>query len=308
MTAMFIIAIVATLAAFLAVSQQVWLRQAQNMVDLGQADGIIRGAIDLAALVLIEDANKGGNIDTLNRDKDVWNNPITLPVDEGFVTIEVTDAQGLFNLNNLVTGTPGNRALNTTEIAVFEQLLTDLDIDPGLKNALVDWLDDNTSIEPNGAEDLDYINHSTPYRAANMALETVDELKNVKGFTPDIVDKLRNHVVALPEPTSVNVNTADPKTLAAVMRMPAATLASAMGKDANREFASKQDFDKQFPAQQNTGSHDVMSKFFMARIKVRVGRLSRSVDALLQRDGGKAWMLWQQPTRWQIAREEEPNA
>jgi len=134
-TAMFIIAIVATLATFLAVSQQVWLRQAQNLADLGQADGIVRGAIELAGIALVLDA-KNTSFDALDEE---WGKPVVLPVEGGFVTIEAKDAQSQFNLNNLVTGTQGSRTLNTTEIAVFEQLLSELGLDTNLRGALVGW-------------------------------------------------------------------------------------------------------------------------------------------------------------------------
>ncbi|MFP5350168.1 MAG: type II secretion system minor pseudopilin GspK, partial [Gammaproteobacteria bacterium] len=163
-TAMFIIAIVATLAAFLAVSQQVWLRQAQNLADLGQADGIVRGAIELAGIALVLDA-RNNKFDALDEE---WSKPVVLPVEGGFVTIEAKDAQSQFNLNNLVTGTAGNRTLNPTEIAVFEQLLVELGLDANLKGALIDWLDSDSNVQPGGgAEDLDYVTQPTPYRTAN---------------------------------------------------------------------------------------------------------------------------------------------
>ena len=308
-TAMFIIAIVATLAAFLAVSQQVWLRQAQNLADLGQADGITRGAIELAGIALIEDA-KLTKIDTL---AEKWNEPIVLPVDGGFVTIQAKDAQSQFNLNNLVTGPAGSRVLNPTEIGVFEQLLLDLGLDASLKGALIDWLDGDSNVDPGGgAEDLEYASQPTPYRTANQALESVDELKRVKGFTPEVIDKLRDYVAALPSDRGViplNVNTADSKTVAAVMRVPAAALESAAGNNSIREFANKQDFDKLFPGTpQNRGNHDVLTNFFIVKVRSTVGRITRSTDALVERNSGKFIVHWQQPSRFQIARKEEPDA
>ena len=306
-TAMFIVAIVATLATFLAVSQQVWLRQAQNLADLGQADGIVRGAIELAGIALVLDA-KNNNFDALDEQ---WNKPVVLPVEGGFVTIEAKDAQSQFNLNNLVTGTQGSRTLNPAEIAVFEQLLIELGLDPNLKSALIDWLDDDSNVQPGGAEDLEYITLSTPYRAANGPLESVDELKRIKGFTPEVIDKLRPYVVALPIDRGVipiNVNTAAPATIAAVMRMSTSALEAVTGKDEARRFTSVQDFDKLFPAATQTrGNHSVATNFFTITTRVNVGRITRTIDALVHRDSSKITVHWQQPTRWQIVAE-EPNA
>lgn len=309
MTAMFIVAIVATLAAFLAVSQQVWLRQAQNLADLGQADGVARGAIELAGLGLMLDA-KNTQIDTLAEE---WNKPIVLPVDGGFVTIEARDAQSLFNLNNLVTGAPENRVRNQTEIAVFGQLLLELDLDSALTAALVDWLDGDSTVEPaGGAEDLDYINLASPYRTANGALESVDELKRIKGFTPEVIDKLRPYVTALPTDrgvTSLNVNTAEMATLAAIMGVPTSALEAATGKDSIRKFANIQDFNNLLPPgpQRTQGNRGVASNFFFITAKVSVGRITRSIDALIWRDNSTMTVHWQQPTRLQIA-PDEPDA
>lgn len=309
-TAMFVVAIVATLSAFLAVSQQVWLRQAQNLADLGQADGISRGAIQLAGVALVYDA-KNTQIDTLAEE---WNKPVVLPVEGGFVTIEVKDAQSRFNLNNIVTGTAGNRVVNPPEASVFEQLLIDLDLDVSLKYALIDWLDGDSTVDPGGgAEDLDYINQPTPYRTANGPLESVDELKRIKGFTPDVIDKLREHVVALPTDKGgvpLNINTAELGAVAAVMRVPRSAIETAIGTDSARKFATTTDFDKLFPTptSNNTrGNHNVLSNYFLVSVKVNVGRIPRSTEALVWRDKSNFTVHWQQPTPLKIVRD-EPDA
>lgn len=308
MTAMFFIAIVATLATFLAVSQQTWLRQAQNLSDLGQADGITRGAIQLAGVLLLENAKKSSAITDL---AEILNKPVPLPVDGGFVTIEIEDAQSRFNLNNLVTGVGTNRAANKNEIEAFERLLIDLDLDTSLKSSLLDWLDPDANVESNGgAEDLDYANQEPPYRPANRALESVDELRRVKGFTSEVVEKLRDVVTALPMdggPIPVNVNTAKPEVVAAVTRVPVAMLPSASeGKNA-RQFTSKQDFDALLPNNQgnagNRGSYEVKTDMFKIKVLARVGRITRRTDALVKRNNGTLVIHWQEPTRWQI----EPN-
>lgn len=301
---MFVIAIVATLATFLAVGQQVWLRQVQNLSDLSQADGIGRGAIGLAGILLMHDA-KETKIDDLT---ELWNKPLPpLPVEGGFVTIRLMDAQGRFNLNNLVTGdTP-----NPPEIAVFQRLLANLDLDVNLSEAVVDWLDANSSVQPGGAEDLDYINQPTPYRAANTALESVDELKNIKGFTADIVDKLRPFVIALPgNRTAINVNTAEPEVLAALTGMPASTMKAVVETRDTTPFTDVKQFDDQVRSPQPiSAGHGVVTNFFIATVETSVGRIVRRTEALLQRDtvGKPPTVRWQQPVRWHIERS-KPDA
>src|SRR5229473_1113517 len=103
-TAMLVIAIVVTVAAYLSLGQQVWLRQAQNLLDMTQAGAVARGAFDVAAILLAED-KKNSTTDNLT---ETWAQPIPVfPVEGGAVTAAISDAQGRFNLNNLALANPG---------------------------------------------------------------------------------------------------------------------------------------------------------------------------------------------------------
>ena len=63
-TVMLIVALTASVAAFMAWQQNIWVRQAENMRDQAQASAIARAAIDWARVVLAEDARKN-NVDHL---------------------------------------------------------------------------------------------------------------------------------------------------------------------------------------------------------------------------------------------------
>lgn len=293
-TAMFVIAIVATLATFMAVGQQVWLRQTQNLADLSQADGITRGAIQLAGLLLLENAKKSSPITDL---AGILNKPVPLPVEGGFVTIEIVDAQSRFNLNNLVKdNTP-----NGVEIDMFKRLLTALDFDPNLSYALVDWIDANSDVQ-GGAEDLDYLNERVPYRAANQRLESVDELKRIRGFKPEMVDALREVVTVLPEQTvqPINVNTAPPKVLAALTGTSASAMKAVEAARANKPFTDINEFKALLPGSQVSGNIGVVTNFFIVTVTTNVGRIVRKTDALVERRSGKLIVHWQEPARLQI--------
>ncbi|HLF23410.1 MAG TPA: type II secretion system minor pseudopilin GspK, partial [Burkholderiales bacterium] len=214
-TAMLIVAIIATLATSLALGQQVWLRQTQNLADLAQAEQVRQGAYEYAAAVLLRDekstlTNKSDNL------QEAWAQPFPpLPVEGGVVVISIADAQARFNLNNLVQhGQPVG-----DEIEIFRRLLAQLGLSADLVNPLIDWLDADSNTLAGGAEDLDYLNLDPPYRAANRPLRGVDELRLVKGYTRKIVEDLSKHVTVLPEPAQrkpINVNTASAEVLAAV--------------------------------------------------------------------------------------------
>ena len=155
-TAVLVVAIVATVATTLALGEQVWFRQAQNMNNRAQAESLRQGALNYAAILLTRDA-KDNKTDHLG---ELWAKPLPpLPVEDGMIAFAVSDAQGRFNLNNLVR----NGAPSKPTIDMFQRLLTALDIDPGLSEALSDWLDSDSTVEPGRRR-----GHRVPVPAATL--------------------------------------------------------------------------------------------------------------------------------------------
>ncbi len=294
-TAVLVVAIVATVATTLALGEQIWFRQAQNMNNRAQAESLRVGALNYAAILLTLDgnANKTDHLD------EEWAKPLPpLPVEDGVIVYTVSDAQGLFNLNNLLrAGAPSQ-----PDILIFQRLLTSLGSDPGLSGALLDWLDSNTTINhPGGAEDIEYLSLPQPYRAANQPLQSVDELRLVKGFTAKVVDKLRPYVTALRVPTTINVNTAPEQVLAALTNLPAAALQPVLESRKKQPFDEVGKFLPQLPAgttcptipNSTTSLCDVKTGYFLVTIDIRYGRLLRRTEALIERPVGKsATVLW----------------
>jgi general secretion pathway protein K len=290
-TAVLVVAIVATVATTLALGEQVWFRQAQNMANRAQAESLRQGALNYAAILLARDDAK---IDHLG---EPWAKPLPpLPVEDGMITFTVSDAQSRFNLNNLVRagGTP-----SPADREMFQRLLTSQGLDPGLSNALVDWMDLNNDVtSPGGAEDIDYLSLPQPYRSARQPLQSVDELRLVKGFSVEIVEKLRPYVTALPVHTTVNVHTAPEQVLAALfVNTPAsAALQTVLDSRVSQPFADSAQFIARLPAgtpQPPPSLYGINTGYFLVTIDIRYGRLQRSTEALIERVGGKpATVLW----------------
>jgi len=290
-TAVLVVAIVATVATTLALGEQVWFRQAQNMNNRAQAESLRRGALNYAAILLARDTNQSDHLGEL------WAKPLPpLPVEDGMIAFSVEDAQARFNLNNLVR----NGAPSLPDIAMFQRLLTVLKIDdPGLSGALLDWLDLNPTVDrPGGAEDIDYLSLPQPYRSANQALQSVDELRLVKGFTAEIVETLRLYVTALPVPTTVNVNTAPEQVLAALFVNPPASAAikTVLESRVSQPFEDPSQFLARLPGTPAPlpSLYGINTGYFLVTIDIRYGRLLRSTEGLIQRGvGGKsATVLW----------------
>lgn len=290
-TAMLIVAIVATVAAYLSLGQQVWLRQSQNFADLAQAEAIRSGALHWAMLILIDDA-KNSATDDLTED---WAQQLPpLPAEGGVVVGAIEDAQGRFNLNNVLR----NNKPSAEDIGVFQRLLRAQSLESGLVDALVDWLDSDSKARPNGGEDIDYLNTEPAYRTANQRLHSVDELRLIKGFDAEAVSKLRPYVTVLPQATEININTAPAAVLSALfVELPMAAADELAADLKKNPLKSANDLKKRLPAKQALPkvSYGVKSAYFEVSVATQFGRLQRQYTALVHRPAGASVeILWQE--------------
>lgn len=289
---MLVVAIAVTTAAYLSLDQQIWLRQAQNLTDRAQAEVVRAGAEEWAITILAKDAKDNPQSDDLTED---WAKPLPpLAVEGGQITGRIFDEQGKFNLNTLIR----NGQPSKPDIGAFRYLLQSLDIDPNLTDAVIDWIDADSTTSAAGAEDIDYLQMKTPYRAANQPMQSVEELRLVRGFTRDMVDKLRPFITALPQPTTINVNTASKEVLAALFYT-APTLADGLVTERDKQpYKSIEDIrtkNPQLPPASNTiAPYDVKSSYFEVEVTTLFGRYQRTTQALIQRGAGEAGFraLW----------------
>ncbi|MCR4347278.1 MAG: type II secretion system minor pseudopilin GspK [Sulfuricaulis sp.] len=289
-TAMLVVAIAATTAAYLSFDQQIWLRQAQNLTDRAQAEVVRAGAQEWAITILAKDAKDSKN-DDLTED---WAKPLPpLAVEGGQVTGRIFDAQGKFNLNNLVRG----GAPSPADIGAFKHLLESFSIDPNLSDAVIDWIDADSNASSAGAEDIDYLQMKIPYRAANQPLQSVEELRLVRGFTKELVDKLRPWISALPQPTETNLNTAPKEVLSAVFyTLPISAIESFM---AQRPYKNQVQMGQEL-VKLAAGTtlpqafYGIKSSYFEVEVTTLFGRYQRTTQALIQRSAGEAGFraLW----------------
>ena len=290
-SAILIVAIVVTAAAFLSFEQQLWIRQAENISDRALAESVRRGAMQGALIILEEDA-KDSTTDHL--DEDWYKASLGGPIgDGGFVGL-IRDAQALFNLNSLVKkdGTP-----NKKNIDMFKRLLSAQNIDPNLAEAVVDWLDEGSRTRPYGAEDIDYLDVKIPYRTANQKFSSIEELRLVKGFDTKSVNKLRDYLTALPENnTSININTAPIEVLKAMFTNPPTdTVIQDLIVD-KRPFNKKAQLMTNLAGQARPAitDYNVMTAYFNVNVDVTFGRLTRRSVALVKRENNNtARILWQ---------------
>jgi general secretion pathway protein K len=216
-----------------------------------------------------------------------------VPVDNGELAGQIDDQQGAFNLNNLVR----NGALSPPHLVQFRRLLQILGLPDALAGSLVDWLDADHELQPQGgAEDGYYQGLQPPYLAANRPLIDVAELALVRGFDEAVRARLRPFVTALPRFTAVNVNTASPEVLAAAVRE--LDLDDARALTAQRErayFRNVTEFLVQLPPGAVVEGNDITtaSQYFLASVRVTIGGAQARGTALLARErAGWPAVVW----------------
>ena len=133
-----------------------------------------------------------------------------------------------------------------------------------------------------------------------MKFLEVEDLLAVRGFTPEMLEKLRPFVIVLPERTPVNVNTAPAEVLAAVI--PNFSLSEAQSLLARRRNVPWDDIAKfQTDISGRTPVADsvsVKSDWFLVNSRIRLDRAALNAQALVQRSattpigGGGVKVVW----------------
>lgn len=229
LTAMVIVALVATLAS--AMIWQQWRAVQVEAAERGriQAQWILAGAVDWARLILREDARSNSNkkIDHLG---EPWATPLAeaklssfLAADrdntdggiEAFLSGGISDAQARYNLRNLIQIDPLKAA---AEAKVLARLLESVGGDPDLATTLaanlLRALPPPPTV-PGGGQQADIPTPAVDPRAPlePMRLEQMRWL----GIDAATLAKLDPYVTWLPVPTPVNLNTAPREVIAAVL-------------------------------------------------------------------------------------------
>jgi general secretion pathway protein K len=164
--------------------------------------------------------------------EELWAQAIpAMPVEGGIVNGCISDLQGRFNINSLYYKSPSElkNALNGDESSfakTWNNLLRYLDIPvyPGRIEAIVDWLDPNsTKVGPDGAEQEEYSGFYPPRTIADAPMVEAGELASVLGYEVFEVQRLMPWLTALPVPkvtpgqstksVAININTASEELL-----------------------------------------------------------------------------------------------
>ncbi|TXS96281.1 general secretion pathway protein GspK [Parahaliea maris] len=247
--ALLVFAICAALIVAMKADFELFYQRGSNSFLAEQGYAYLRGAEDLASLALVLDFDTDQTEDSKRDDlTEIWalGQP-PFPLEDGsglmrgvrpdpreggkFLFLE--DLQGRFNLNNLPgqastgegEGEEGEGSASqrfTPAQAQFIRLLQTFE-EPRLSQqqaitlteALLDWMDTDTTPRAFGAEDDYYFGEEPAYRAGNRALSSVSELRAVANMTPALYQALTPWVTVWPREggSQLNIHTAPPRLL-----------------------------------------------------------------------------------------------
>ncbi|MDZ7748683.1 MAG: type II secretion system minor pseudopilin GspK [Halofilum sp. (in: g-proteobacteria)] len=293
-TVLLVVALATVAAVHMTRQTQLDLHRTGNRLALVQAHEIALGGEHWAVSVLAR-VRRAEDYDGVDARDQMWAQlPPPMQVEGGYVTGAIQDMQGRFNVNSLV---PSGDSIDALALERFERLLETLGIDPRVSQAVTDWMDDNRETTyPAGGEDDYYLTLDPPYLAANRALTTASELRLLRGIDADAWRRLAPHVSALPGPTAINVNTATPAVLQAIVPGLARSGAETLAAETREEpFDSVAAFlEHPLVARPDSGQEvesaglGVGSSHFRVRIDVRTGSLDYTLYSWLQREADGA--------------------
>jgi general secretion pathway protein K len=274
-------------------------QRASSVLESEQAYLLCLSGEELARVMLADDFVINPNTDHLH---EKWAAANILEVDNGYIEVSIEDAQGKFNLNNLISNT-GIADLNYKLAfqSLIDNVLHDETRSALLAGEAADWLDiDNT----NGVEDAVYLSETIPYRPANSPVTDISELRWLKDMDMPTYRLLHQEIfpfmVALPkskvagatDPTRININTVSAPVLAAVLGMVPADAEKAVQMiQANQDgFSDVAQAYPLFPPQVQSalGQNAVTyTEYFQVRVRARFADHYAFLTSLVFRDHQK---------------------
>jgi general secretion pathway protein K len=300
-TALLLTTLAVTIVASLFWQQQVQVRSMENQRLHLQTKWILRGALELSRLILTSRSGQAAQYTSLDQ---VWTTPLAETRLDQYIERErmenevfnatlsgsLSDANARFNLNLLAqqgTGLP-----DPDQLAIFKKLLSNLQLDPGLAQKIALMVAAANPAPVTGQPGV-------PVKvAANvpMGLVQADDLLAVPGVTREVVDRLRDFVIVLPNRTAVNVNTAPAEVLSAVLENCSMSQAATIVEQRKRipaidinNFKTLNHNVKEMPNAQL----DTKSDYFLAHSRIRLDRAALDAESLIEsRPGNQATVLW----------------
>lgn len=298
--ALLIVATASVIGANLWFNNQLSIAKAINIQHATQARHYARGMVLWAKDILYEEEQRKPGVDT---NSDVWQQPIDgITVSNAVIGGQLSDMSGCFNLNNLWAEYPGGRK----QYNYLTRLLSLLEIDVGISDKILDWMDADQQLRPQGAEDFVYLSKRKPYTTLSGPFRHISELQLIDGVDDRIYQRLVQYLCITPlrksysnntwEMTKMNINMLPPVMIKALHSGISKQLALSIYHEGQAQFQSLNDFFNYPPVKRIRLKEqapelwdliDVNSEYLQAEIQVNMeGNLYRYFVLLNKPIGG----------------------
>lgn len=278
-----VVALTSAFASQMISRQALTVAHARQVFDGAQAREYALGAEAFARQLLFEDWTTGNTMDTL---VEPWSVPVQpFEIEGGRIELAIVDLERRFNVNAVAS---------LEHLERLKRLMTQLELDPNLADAWLDWIDHDEFVHGFGGEDEDYMLLEPAYRAANRPAVSASEMMAVKGFTRRDYERMLPYVAPLPvNELRVNVNTVEAAVLQSLGAFSAPGEVEAM-MEMPREFKDVAEAVTRYPHLGKSAELlTVSSAFFEVRVRVEWNEARAELISILYRspDSGEIRLL-----------------
>lgn len=307
-TALLIVAAAGIMSASIVYWHLASLSRTSNLLAVAQLREYQHGLDQWAISILRRDARET----SYDHSGEPWSAPIPpIVIPEGQLGGRLSDLNGRFNINALIR-TDGQ--VDEVMLARLRRLLATLNLNPLLADAIADWVDEDSTPRRDGAEDNVYLRRTPAYRAANQAMRHISELRSVAGVNDAVFAQLAPFVAALPQGTSINVNTAPNEVLMSLDDAFSRSLAESLGENGRRSFSNLDEF-TEHPGvlllaltPDKLAGLSTQSQFFLAEAVVDINGVVARFETIYRRQGLTVTRMWSWPAPIQMPPLDDPAA
>ena len=214
LTILLLVVSITVVAGAMLASQKVAIRRSGLLFDQNQLLQDIDAGQQLAVTMIRADSK----LNDTDSEQDIWAQPIPpYALANHSVSVEIRDEASRFNLNNLYW----NGSVDTAALEVFQRLLTQLNLEPDIAIAVLDWQDTDSEVYLDGGDEsavyTQQLNRSVDGALPNQPFVSIDQLQEVRGVSAEVLATLRPYLTAVPYYLPININTASPALLAALI-------------------------------------------------------------------------------------------
>lgn len=208
LTVLLLVVAIVVVAGSMLASQKLSIRQTSLVLDNNQNRQNLQSGLVIAKSI-IEQEQQTNDHDGM---EDAWAKPIpSIELGGQRLQIHLNDASGRFNLNNLYQ----DGQVNDLAYASLKSLLSNLGLEINIAREVLDFQDTDASVYGDGGDEQ--VVYADGGNFANQPFVSIEQLLALPSMDMVSYQRLRPFVSVSPKFLPINVNTADPLLISAVL-------------------------------------------------------------------------------------------